>query len=35
MTVFLNQEGQPDVTDGEIPDGAEIIGTIISMMRDF
>lgn len=35
ITVFLNQDGQPNITDEEIPDGAEIIGTIISMMRDF
>ena len=35
ITVFLNQEGQPNMTDGEIPEGAEIIGTVISMIRDF
>ena len=35
ITVFLNQDGQPDITDEEIPDGAEIIGTVISMIRDF
>ncbi len=35
ITVYLNQEGQPDITDSEIPEGAEIIGTVVSMIRDF
>ena len=35
ITVFLNQAGCPHIADGDVPDGAEIIGTVVSMVRDF
>ena len=35
ITVFLGQDGKPDITSGEVPDGAEMIGIVISMTREF
>ena len=35
IIAFLNQEGQPDITSEDVPEGAEIIGMIVSMIRDF
>ena len=35
ITVFLNENGIPEITAGEVPSGGSAVGSVISMIRHF